>query len=517
MNRLLVAILGLLAVGGIAYLLLGPEREAPEPAPEVSPTAAPAQSPPRQDAPAPAPAAVSEAEDEVEEGTPGEEAPDQPAPEEPASDEPSQAETEEERSEAPAEEPRAEPAQPTAAAEPEEEAETAAPPTTTAPTTPAPTETAPAPTEAAPTGTAAGTTPPSATPPTAAAPSATATPDDPAPAAEEAATSEEPGAQPREQEARLPAEAPAEIPAETRSGDPGDSEPAVGEGPRGPSFDVVRIDPNGNLVAAGRAEPGATVELRSGDLLIGRARSDARGEWVMTPDRPLPPGGHELRLLAEAEGAEQSGEEVVVVSVPQPATVADVTEQAESAEPASPAAGAAEPAAPLAVVIPSDPQAAPRVVQGPVEGLEVGGLALESLTYDEAGRLRIAGRVAAGGRVFVYVDEVFLEEAAGGEDGRWQIRPDDSVTEGLHRLRLDQVDEAGRVLARLETPFVRSDFVGGGDPSQRFVVVQPGNSLWRIARGSYGTGLEYTLIFEANLDQIRDPDLIYPGQIFLVP
>ncbi len=97
--------------------------------------------------------------------------------------------------------------------------------------------------------------------------------------------------------------------------------------------------------------------------------------------------------------------------------------------------------------------------------------------------------------------------------GQWSV----PLAEGLHRLRLDQVDEAGRVLARLETPFVRSDFVGGGDPSQRFVVVQPGNSLWRIARGSYGSGLEFTLIFEANLDQIRDPDLIYPGQIFLVP
>ena len=75
----------------------------------------------------------------------------------------------------------------------------------------------------------------------------------------------------------------------------------------------------------------------------------------------------------------------------------------------------------------------------------------------------------------------------------------------------------GQVLARLETPFVRSDFVGGLSAEGRFVVVQPGNSLWRIARGTYGRGIEYTLIFDANRDQIRDPDLIYPGQIFLIP
>jgi nucleoid-associated protein YgaU len=48
-------------------------------------------------------------------------------------------------------------------------------------------------------------------------------------------------------------------------------------------------------------------------------------------------------------------------------------------------------------------------------------------------------------------------------------------------------------------------------------VVQPGASLWRIARRTYGDGVHYSLIYEANQSQIRDPDLIYPGQIFTVP
>ena len=54
-------------------------------------------------------------------------------------------------------------------------------------------------------------------------------------------------------------------------------------------------------------------------------------------------------------------------------------------------------------------------------------------------------------------------------------------------------------------------------PESGIAVVQPGNSLWRIARGTYGSGLQYTVIYEANKDQIRDPDLIYPGQIFTLP
>ena len=54
-------------------------------------------------------------------------------------------------------------------------------------------------------------------------------------------------------------------------------------------------------------------------------------------------------------------------------------------------------------------------------------------------------------------------------------------------------------------------------PSGTVAFVQPGNSLWRIARRTLGQGLRYTVIYEANRDQIRDPNLIYPGQVFLIP
>jgi nucleoid-associated protein YgaU len=50
-----------------------------------------------------------------------------------------------------------------------------------------------------------------------------------------------------------------------------------------------------------------------------------------------------------------------------------------------------------------------------------------------------------------------------------------------------------------------------------YVIVQPGNSLWRIARRLFGSGTEYVQIYGANKTLIRDPDLIYPGQVFEVP
>ena len=54
-------------------------------------------------------------------------------------------------------------------------------------------------------------------------------------------------------------------------------------------------------------------------------------------------------------------------------------------------------------------------------------------------------------------------------------------------------------------------------PQTGRVVIQPGNNLWNISRVVYGRGIEYTTIYEANKKQIRNPNLIYPGQIFATP
>jgi nucleoid-associated protein YgaU len=49
------------------------------------------------------------------------------------------------------------------------------------------------------------------------------------------------------------------------------------------------------------------------------------------------------------------------------------------------------------------------------------------------------------------------------------------------------------------------------------VTVQPGFTLWGIAAEQFGDGVLYVQVYEANKDKIRDPDLIYPGQVFVIP
>jgi nucleoid-associated protein YgaU len=72
------------------------------------------------------------------------------------------------------------------------------------------------------------------------------------------------------------------------------------------------------------------------------------------------------------------------------------------------------------------------------------------------------------------------------------------------------------VLSRIETPFDRTE-ARAAPLREGEVVVQPGDSLWKLSQRLYGAGLRYTVIFEANRDRVRDPDLIYPGQVFDIP
>ena len=85
-----------------------------------------------------------------------------------------------------------------------------------------------------------------------------------------------------------------------------------------PSFDVVRISPEGNAVIAGRAEPGAEIEITVGDAVIATVTADDRGEWVAVPETPIEPGSRQLALTQRTvEGEAVESESVVILVVPE--------------------------------------------------------------------------------------------------------------------------------------------------------------------------------------------------------
>lgn len=277
-----------------------------------------------------------------------------------------------------------------------------------------------------------------------------------------------------------------------------------------PSFDIVRISPQGGAVIAGRATPNADVTVRDNGQEIGHAQADPSGQFVVLPDKPLESGGQELTLAAREPGKpEVTGDAPVVLLVPS---------RAPAKQPTDANAEAKLPAAPLAVLTPSN--AAPRLLQaGPADQAATrssGKVGLDVVDYDDRGAIRFAGSGAPGSVVRLYVDNLAVGEAPVDLLGRWGLMPLAPIGPGDHRLRVDELGARGQVVARVELPFQRA-VLTPDDVQAGHLTVQPGQSLWRIARRAYGQGIRYTIIYQANRNQIRNADLIYPGQVFAIP
>jgi nucleoid-associated protein YgaU len=150
---------------------------------------------------------------------------------------------------------------------------------------------------------------------------------------------------------------------------------------------------------------------------------------------------------------------------------------------------------------------------------------LDTISYDEEGALTLAGRGVPSGVVRLYLNNAVIGKTTTDALGAWSYDAS-AIEPGVYTLRVDQLNaDASKVLARMETPFkreARSKLQGqlsaAESPARiNVVTVQPGNTLWGISRERYGQGILYVQVFEANRDKIRDPDLIYPGQIFNLP
>jgi nucleoid-associated protein YgaU len=276
--------------------------------------------------------------------------------------------------------------------------------------------------------------------------------------------------------------------------------------PTPPSFDVVKVGPTGTAVIAGRAEPGSKVTVRDGDKVIGEVTADRRGEWVLVPDQPIGPGDRLLSLEASNPlgGPALKSDETVALSI-------------------GPSGGKGETA--LAVVLPRDGIGAARVLQRPDGPSSAppdtpateksSALSMDAVEYDAHGRAVLSGHAAPGATVQIYVGNQPFATATADAAGAWSATSTRPVGPGPLELRLDQLAEDGHVAQRLALPLALAAAVQLA-PGQIYTV-QPGNSLWQIARRTYGSGVRYLVIYSANLAQIRDPERIYPGQVFKLP
>ncbi len=262
--------------------------------------------------------------------------------------------------------------------------------------------------------------------------------------------------------------------------------------------------PEGASQSAG-AEPQIVAESDAPDAQTAAA-AEAPSADTQTPAAPA-------QIASTATDVEKSD----TVTTPAQSAIAEASAEGPLA-PATPAT----PAAPTAVAILKSDATGVELVNRPVAQTEL-NVAIDTIGYAEDGGVQLSGRsTGRSGSVRVYLDNASVIELPVDTRGRWRGDLPD-VDTGIYTLRVDEVNPKGEVVSRVETPFKREDpeELAAQSASQsapvKAITVQTGNTLWAIARERYGEGILYVRVFEANRDSIRDPDLIYPGQVFALP
>ena len=240
-------------------------------------------------------------------------------------------------------------------------------------------------------------------------------------------------------------------------------------------------------------------------------------------------------IASGAPTAPDSTAPAAVVDSPEPRQVADATTVVAQPDTTNP--GSAE----QATVAQTEPAPQPEATQvavlradadgvtlvQPIAQKPQGKVVLDTISYSDSGEVQLAGRAGAASNILVYLDNTPAGQFAAAENGNWGGGLE-AVEPGVYTLRLDEVNDAGKVLSRMETPFKREapevlqppvaeGATGEAAPLVRAVTVQEGDTLWAISQQRYGSGFLYVRVFEANNSAIRDPDLIYPGQVFTLP
>ena len=269
------------------------------------------------------------------------------------------------------------------------------------------------------------------------------------------------------------------------------------------SVDVFRVDEFGNIISAGKVSREAKIEiLADNKKIIGADKTEADGSFVIF-GKVQSTG---LVQTVKIRGLiEDKGEEKIVDS----ADLFFVLPQVEKSNEKEVNKIEKKP-----LIVRDDGN--DLKILAPIQVSSVDSITLDTISYTQDSSTELAGRARLDNTIRIYLNNKLESEVKVNESGAWKTTLSD-IQSGVYTLRLDELNENGIVEGRLELPFKREEEALIQAMGEGSITVQPGNSLWRIARKYYGKGIQYVEIFERNSHLIKDPDLIYPGQVFSLP
>jgi nucleoid-associated protein YgaU len=331
---------------------------------------------------------------------------------------------------------------------------------------------------------------------------------------------------------------PAADKAETPDKDSGTSLQPPNATPAAPlTIDLARVKPDGAAVFAGMAAPNAKIRIFEGDILLGETITNANGEWVIVLEKSLAAGQHLISVAMErSDGTTEMADRSLAVEIyqdtetkplvallPETATEVPVLIQSpddvDKAKPAATASGSivADAAkADAATLETAEPAPAKPQANNQIAASQIAALAPSAIVWRDASRILISGTSRGGVRVAVNDAKGQFGEALVLADGAWQVAGSLDMDIAVNQLRFALFDDANQIIARYDLPVKARDLAKGQDGSP-LVVVNKGDMLWRIAYHQLGEGVKYVDIVRRNQQDIADPDLIFPKQIFAVP
>ncbi|SDP56753.1 Nucleoid-associated protein YgaU, contains BON and LysM domains [Phyllobacterium sp. YR620] len=374
------------------------------------------------------------------------------------------------------------------------------------------------------------------------------TSDKPVALATSPAQTQQPAAAPTpapQQEAKV--ESPASLPAATAPAAQPQGEATITSS--GPTFDILRVEPSGSIVVAGKAAKNATVDLLSGSQIVGTGKATDTGDFVIALDTPLKPGDYQLVLRSTLpDGSALTSLETAIVSIPENKSgqVLALVEQSGQPSRMITTPQATAPAAPAEAQTAMATAASP-AGDKPAAPAERALVAVEAVEI-EGNKIFIAGTSEPGSTVKLYANDDPLGTTKTAPNGRFLLQTVQELAVGDYIIRAEMMGRDGMtIIARAAVPFKREagervaaiadatpgDSATGAvpqgtDPAAQnseaplknvdgSVIIRRGDNLWRISRRTYGAGVRYTTIYLANKEQIRNPNKIFPGQVFTLP
>ena len=278
--------------------------------------------------------------------------------------------------------------------------------------------------------------------------------------------------------------------------------------------DILRVDESGITIIAGSGDPSTTVEAKINNQTIGKSEVNKDGEFVITGEVSSSDQPQELKIITIEKKEEKTKK---IVSKEPLENEEDWVYETKSF-----------------IILPGliknnndneiqnerlddvrifEVQQTDILLKEEFKNINVEKLTLDRIKYSENGTAILYGRARTDMNVMVYLNNEFKMKTIPGKDGSWEVDLG-IIPPGIYKLRIDETTINGDVKFRIETPFKQETKELLDKMFTKAITVQPGNSLWRIARRIYGKGIMYLDIYNKNSHLIKDPDLIYPGQIF---